>query len=254
MLKKRLIGVLTIKENLVVQSIGYKKYLPVGSPSIVAENLDRWGVDEIICLSIDRSKKNLGPDFELIESITSLSLATPLTYGGGVRNANEASNVINLGVERIVVDNIFQRERKILEKMAEIIGSQALVISLPIVLEENKYMIFDYLKKELTSINDSIKASLINSSSSEIMLIDKCKEGFKNGFQKDILDLFPIEKKKLIVFGGLDNNEMIKYVLKNPNVSAVAIGNSLNYKEHRVQKLKKDLKMECLRKNIFNEF
>ena len=53
MLKKRLIGVITVKDNKAVQSISYKNYLPIGSPKLVAENLDRWGADEIICLSID---------------------------------------------------------------------------------------------------------------------------------------------------------------------------------------------------------
>ena len=57
MLKKRLIGVITVKDDWAVQSIGYKSYLPLGKPKIIAENLDRWGVDEIICLSIDRSIK-----------------------------------------------------------------------------------------------------------------------------------------------------------------------------------------------------
>ena len=52
MLKKRLAGLITVLDGWAVQSIGYKKYLPLGRPEIIAENLERWGVDEILVLSI----------------------------------------------------------------------------------------------------------------------------------------------------------------------------------------------------------
>ena len=58
---KRLIGIITVLNGWAVQSFGYKKYLPIGRPHIIAENLDRWGADEIIILSIDRSRHSLGP-------------------------------------------------------------------------------------------------------------------------------------------------------------------------------------------------
>ena len=68
MYKKRLMGVIVVKDGWAVQSFGYQRYLPLGNPAILAENLNRWGVDEILLLSIERSRKNLGPDFDLLES------------------------------------------------------------------------------------------------------------------------------------------------------------------------------------------
>ena len=251
MLKKRLIGVITVKDDLVVQSMRYKKYLPIGCPKIIAENLERWGADEIICLSIDRSKNDLGPDFSLIKSVASIPLSTPLTYGGGIRNAEDAAEVIKLGVERIVVDNIFQNDYRSIYKISEKIGSQALVISLPICINNEKYMIFDYIHKQLVDINLDLEKYLQSSYCSEIMLIDKNNEGIKNGFQRKILDSFPIKNKKLIIFGGLNNPEMMKYVFSKNEVAAIAIGNSLNYKEHSIQKIKESLQIGCLRERIF---
>ena len=43
MIKKRLTGIVTIRNGLVVQSFGYNQYLPIGKPKVVIENLDRWG-------------------------------------------------------------------------------------------------------------------------------------------------------------------------------------------------------------------
>ena len=50
MLKKRLGAFVFIKNGLVVQSIGFKKYLPIGKPEVVLKNLDEWGSDEIILI------------------------------------------------------------------------------------------------------------------------------------------------------------------------------------------------------------
>ena len=254
MLKKRLIGVITVKDNKAVQSISYKNYLPIGSPKLVAENLDRWGADEIICLSIDRSKRKYGPDFDLINSISSSSLSTPITYGGGIRDSKDASEVIKSGAERIIVDNTFQKNINSIRKISERIGSQALILSLPVCIKQKKYMLFNYINKKYFEINNYFQESLMNNYSSEIMLIDKNNEGIKDGFQKELLDNFPIKNKKLIIFGGLDNPEKIKYVLSKKEVNAIAIGNSLYYKEHSIQKIKEKLKLDCLRKSIFTEF
>jgi len=156
-----------------------------------------------------------------------------------------------LGVERIIVDNIFQNDYKSIYEISEKIGSQALIISLPICLNNKQCMIFNYINKKFVDINTDIEEYLLSSYCSEIMLIDKNNEGIKNGFQKNILDFFPIKNKKLILFGGLDNLEMIKYALSKNEVAAIAIGNSLNYKEHSIQKIKEHLKMDCLRESIF---
>ena len=60
MLRKRLIAVVTVLDGLAVQSFGYQRYLPLGKPECLVENLDRWGVDEIFVQVIDRSARNLG--------------------------------------------------------------------------------------------------------------------------------------------------------------------------------------------------
>ena len=69
MIKKRIIGVVTIKNNLAVQSFSYSKYLPIGKPECIIENLDRWGADEILIQVVDRTINNLGPDYDLLSKI-----------------------------------------------------------------------------------------------------------------------------------------------------------------------------------------
>ena len=48
MLNKRLIGIVTVRQGWAVQSFCYNRYLPLGRPEFIVENLDRWGADEIL--------------------------------------------------------------------------------------------------------------------------------------------------------------------------------------------------------------
>ncbi|MFN8967222.1 MAG: HisA/HisF-related TIM barrel protein, partial [Pseudanabaena sp.] len=104
MLKKRLIGVVTIKDGWAVQSFGYQRYLPLGKPECLIKNLDRWGADEILVQVIDRSRQKIAPDFSLLERIGKLGLSTPLIYGGGIRNVDDGVKAIHYGADRLVVD------------------------------------------------------------------------------------------------------------------------------------------------------
>ena len=81
MIKKRLSALIVVKNNIAVQSFSYNSYLPIGRPDLLIENYDRWGVDEIIILAIDRTKDNVGPDFKLLEKISKLKIMTPIIYG-----------------------------------------------------------------------------------------------------------------------------------------------------------------------------
>ena len=119
MVKKRLIGLITIKNDLAVQSFSYNNYLPLGKPECLIENLDRWGADEILIQVIDRTKKDIGPDFELLKRIGQLKITTPLIYCGGIRNHLDAINIIKHGADRIIVDSLIRKNQKEIPKISK---------------------------------------------------------------------------------------------------------------------------------------
>ena len=67
MLKKRIIATVVVKNGIVVQSINFKKFLPVGKPHIAVEYLNSWGIDEIILLDISATKNKKDPDYEMVK-------------------------------------------------------------------------------------------------------------------------------------------------------------------------------------------
>lgn len=241
MLKKRLVGVVTVKNGLAVQSFGYKRYLPLGKPEILVENLDRWGVDEILLQSIDRSIGNLGPDFELLERVASMGIATPLIYGGGISSLADGVNIIKAGADRIVIDALLRERQDVVISLSERLGAQALIAALPLSLNKDQLEWLDYRTGNIDLISDHTFDLLDPSIISEMFLIDWRNEGQANAFDANLLLAKKLPKLPIIAFGGLNDNEQICWALEQSKVVAVALGNFLNYQEHSVRIIKHSL-------------
>ena len=86
---------------------------------------------------------------------------------------------------------------------------------------------------------------------SEILLIDYKNEGSIDGFNFNLLEYFKKFELNIICFGGIKSSNFIKKISKNKNISAVAIGNSLNYQELSIQNLKIQLQKNQFRRPHF---
>ena len=251
MTKKRLSAVVNVLDGLVVQSFGFNSYLPIGDPKYVLLNLDRWHVDEIILQSISRSRKGLGPDFDLLHSISDLQLSTPLIYGGGIRSPIDADSVISLGADRIIVGNLLFSDPHQLSSIVNHVGKQAVIGSVPI----NSIVPFtpvDYVLNR-THHNFTFLSELLDSGLlSELLLIDYNSEGYSANWKDLHSPMLPSFPVPLILFGGLTNPSDISNLLSLDIVSSVAIGNILSYKEHAYQTLKQSIDSSTLRPYIFS--
>ena len=241
MLRKRLIGVITVKDGWAVQSFGYRRHLPLGRPECLAENLDRWGADEILVLCIDRSSNKLGPDLPLLRRLGRLGLSTPLTYSGGIHSAAEAVAVIQAGAERICIDAALHDTPQPVREMSGHLGAQALVAALPLSCAGSHLEWLDYRHRTAAPLDKTSLSLLAEGVVSEALLIDWRHEGHLQAFDMDMVRRFPLDGVPLIAFGGLSDPAQLRQVLGMPRIAAVAMGNSLNYSEHAVQILKRQL-------------
>lgn len=241
MLKKRLIGVVTVKGGRAVQSFGYHEYLPLGRPECLVKNLDRWGADEILVQVIDRSINRSGPDFQLIEKLGRLGLETPLIYAGGVRSVDDGVSLIQLGADRIMVDALMHDDLQMVRDLSERLGAQALIASLPLSCMPNGIRWLNYRSKISIPISSEVLALIQSGIISEILITDWRHEGMPEGFDVRLVEQFPLKNLPIITFGGISRSEKMEALLGFSEVAAVAIGNFLAYHEHAIQKYKEAL-------------
>jgi cyclase len=247
MLKKRLVGMVTVRNGWAVQSFGYRRYLPLGRPECLVENLDRWGADEILVQSIDRTARGLGPDFELIDRLARLGLGTPLIYGGGIGTVQDGVQVIQRGADRITVDAMFQSNLPVVDELSDRLGAQAVIASLPVSANGPELALFDYRRREKGALSARQREMIERSTVSEVLVTDWLHEGMPGAFDVATVDAFPCRDAQLIAFGGISTAVQIQSLLARPQVVAVAIGNFLSYKEHAVQQFRNSLASTALR-------
>lgn len=236
MIKKRLVGVVTVRSGWAVQSFGYRRYLPLGRPEVLVQNLDRWGADEVMLQCIDRAGR--GPDFALLDRVAKLGIATPLIYAGGVRSADDARQAVNMGADRIALDAMLRDSPDEVARVGYQLGAQAVIACLPLTPGAGGTLWRDYRSGTDEALSEVVRSMLDEGIISEAMIIDHAHEGEPGGFDPAVLDAGLSAKVPLIAFGGISEATCITELLARPPVTALAIGNFLSYREHAVQAFK----------------
>jgi cyclase len=253
MLKKRLIGVVTVKQGWAVQSFGYRRYLPLGKPEMLVQNLDNWGADEILVQCIDRSKAGLGPDFDVLGRISKLGISTPMIYAGGITNREDAVKVVSSGADRVMVDAVLLDSPAVIEGVARDLGTQAVIAHLSAHTTGDGLMTLDHRDRSERPLAEWL-AKLPGEWISELMVSDWQNEGSPGGFDERLLDVARHTAKPLLCFGGISSAAQLQRVLSHPQVVAAGVGNFLNYREHAVQSLKQQLGSVFVRKPYYASY
>ena len=253
MLKQRIIGAITILDGWAVQSMGYKRYLPLGRPEVIAKNLDRWGADEILVQCINRSKENAGPDFKVLSQIANEGITTPLIYAGGIKNHQQAIKVIRNGADRIMFDALMHDSHDVINNTSKILGPQALIGCIPISIDRGNCYRFNYLTNKKIKITTKELQNIYAVNISELLLVDYTHEGFDKGFDLKILssDIVKNSPLPLLFFGGISNPKIAEKVLQDKKTAAIAIGNFLSYRENSIEYFKRTINNALLRSHRF---
>lgn len=241
MLRKRLIAVIVVRGGWAVQSIGYRRYLPLGRPEIIAENLDRWGADEIIVQSIDRSAQGLGPDLGLLDRIAALGLRTPLVLAGGIRSEADAVESIRRGADRICIDAMLRDDPQGVCAISERIGAQAVIGALPLSVQNNMLQWMDYRSGKHECLRPELLDLIASKQISELVLIDWRNDGKDGNFDMNLIRQFPDKEVSLLAFGGAGSAQKLRELLAHPQMAGAAVGNVLSHREHAIQKMKSQL-------------
>lgn len=246
MLKKRLIGVVTVKDGWAVQSFGYRRHLPLGRPEVLVQNLDRWGTDEILVQCIDRSAAGLGPDLDVLGKISRLGIATPLIYAGGISSREDAVKVVSHGADRVMVDAMLLDSPQSLEAVARDLGAQAVIAHLPARIADDGLRALDHRDRSERPLAIWLKRLPLEWIS-ELMVSDWSHEGTPDSFDERLLQVSQHVDKPLLCFGGISEAAQIQRVLAHHQVVAAGVGNFLSYREHAVQSLKQQLGSSAVR-------
>jgi len=235
MLKKRVVGVLVMRDNIVVQSIGFNKYLPVGKPNIAIEFLNQWGIDEIILLDISASKQGRPPNYDFLKSITRKCFV-PLTIGGGITNIETIKELMHCGADKISLNRAIYTHPNLINQASMLFGSQCIVASIDAVYTKEGYKVYDYYNKViLNSCPFSLAVELENRGAGEVLINSVDRDGSYQGYDIELINqICNVVSIPVICCGGAKSAQDLSQVLEQTNVSGAAAANFFHFFEHSV--------------------
>lgn len=234
MLKRRVIACIVVKDGIAVQSIRFRKFLPVGSPAIAAENFNRWGVDEILLQDISATTENRGPDLGLIENVARATLV-PLTVAGGISSVADIRNVLKSGADKVAINSAAFEYNTLIADSAGYFGSQCIVASIDVHTEGG---LAAYVRSGRQKVSDdpiTIAQEFERAGAGELLVNSIHRDGTKLGYDIDLVDRFCSNVEiPVIACGGAGHPAHFFELLSQTQASAAAAANFFHFTEHSV--------------------
>ena len=234
MLKRRLIGCIVVRDGIAVQSIGFQRYLPIGSPAVSAQHLNRWGIDEIVLQDISATQRGSGPDLKLVETVAAQCFV-PLAVAGGIASVDDVRRVLRSGADKIVVNATAVAAPSLIADFATVFGRQCVVASVDAKpVNCGRYEVFTHSGDRPTGRTpDDVAAEMEHYGAGEILLGAIHRDGHKTGYDRALIaSVAGAISIPLIISGGVGRAAHFVEGLQIPGVSAVAAGNNFHFTEH----------------------
>ncbi|PPR16757.1 MAG: Imidazole glycerol phosphate synthase subunit HisF [Alphaproteobacteria bacterium MarineAlpha9_Bin3] len=234
MLKKRLIACLLIKDNLIVQSVGFNNYYPIGNPSFSIEFISRWDVDEIILLDITPKSERVKRDYTQLKLFIKKCFI-PITFGGGISCIEDVNEIIKSGADRISINSNAINSPVLVEQIARIYGEQCIVTSIDYKIEKNGdktvYSNSGTKNTGLSLLDWAKKCESLGSG--EILLNSIDRDGKGQGYDIDtIKEVSSSVNIPVIACGGVGKFSDFSEAILKGGASAAAAANIFHYVEH----------------------
>ena len=131
MLKKRIIPCLLLQDLGLVKTIRFADPKYVGDPINAVKIFNDKEVDELIFLDIGATNNKRSPSFELLSRIASEAFM-PFSYGGGLQSLEDTKRIMEIGVEKVVLNSVAFRNPEIISQIANKFGNQSVVVSIDV--------------------------------------------------------------------------------------------------------------------------
>ena len=238
----RLIARLDIKAPYLVKGIQLEGLRKLGDPNEFARKYYNQGIDELYYEDIVASLFERNSLLDIIEETTK-NIFIPVTVGGGIRNTNDAADVLRAGADKISINTQAIKNENIISDLANKFGSSTVVLSIQAKKNNNSWEAY-YDNGREHSYKDVIEWAIRGEElgAGEILLTSVDREGTTKGFDnnliKKVTDSVSIP---VIASGGFGKLEDSLEVIEDGQADAIAMAHVLHYNILQIPDIKKYL-------------
>ncbi len=250
-LAKRIIPCLDVDNGRVVKGVNFVGIRDAGDPVEVAKRYNQQGADEITFLDITATSDKRDTLLHVVEEVAK-EVFIPLTVGGGVRELNDISKLLNAGADKISVNSTAVFKPEFIKQASSHFGSQCIVVAIDAKQTQwqsrgdaqDRWEIFTHGGRKATGI-DAIEwaIKMADFGAGEILLTSMDGDGTKAGYDlkltKSVSDatLIPV-----IASGGVGNLEHLVDGVKLGGADAVLAASIFHFGEFTVQQAKQAMR------------
>ncbi|RDL44024.1 imidazole glycerol phosphate synthase subunit HisF [Marinomonas piezotolerans] len=233
MLKTRLIPCIITKNELVVQSFNFHRYLPIGNIRTAIEFFSNWDVDEIMIIDIDASKEGRSPNVKVVD-LAVQDCFIPLTVGGGIKTIADIHSLLNAGADKVCLNRSAVENPAFVTESARLFGNQCITVSIDAIATEQGYKTWDYVNQRVMAETPAELARKMESyGAGEILLNSVDRDGSRLGYDVELLQSVTQELKiPVIACGGVGHFDHLSDGALKGGAQAVAAANIFQHTEH----------------------
>jgi len=184
----RIIPTLLLKKGGLVKGQSFANHKYVGDPINAVRIFNAKEVDELFFFDIESTLNGEHIDLDVVSKLAN-ECYMPFAVGGGINSIDLISRLIELGVEKVVINSYAISEPDFIKEAAETFGSQAIVVCIDYKSDKNglKKVFLNSSTKETDY--DALKFAKLCSEmgAGELVLNSIEKDGMQNGFDIDFI-------------------------------------------------------------------
>lgn len=232
MLKNRLIPCVILKGDVVVQSFGFSKYLPIGRIDAAIEFFVNWDVDEILIIDITASSEGRSFNSEIIRKAVSKCFV-PITIGGGISKMQDIEMALDSGADKVSINQAAFENPEFITQASKKYGSQCITVSVDSSLVDNDHYVF--VKNGKVNTGKTVKEyckRMEELGAGEIFLNSIDRDGSRKGYDIELLTkVCPTLNIPVIACGGVGKYSHLSQGILEGGAQAVSAANIFQHTE-----------------------
>ena len=221
-----MIPCLLLKNFGLVKTIKFKDPKYLGDPINIVRIFNDKEVDELVFLDITATHENRSPSFELLRKITS-ECFMPLGYGGGIHSMEDIRTLLQIGLEKIILNTSAVEDPGLIRAAADYAGSSSVVVSMDVKEgSARRFEIFTRGGKKKTGLDPIRQAVEVEKlGAGEILLNSIDRDGTMKGYDIELIRrVSEAVNIPVVACGGAGKLQDLADAIKLGGASAAAAG------------------------------
>ena len=183
-----------------VQGIPGTEQIVIENPELVAEEWENKGAEILHIINLDGAFGNSSKNLEVVKKILK-TVSIPVQLGGGIRTLKDAANLLDIGIEKVILGTMAVETPEKVEELSNEYGSNRTIVALD--SKDKKVVVKGWTEKTGKNAPE-LGVTLQRKGAGGILFTNVDVEGLMKGFNiNPLLELLKAVDIPVIYSGGV---------------------------------------------------